>query len=110
MKPASDAAAEDRVTLEVRHLKLVRAIVVDGGVTCARRAAARVAAGPLPAAWPTWKRRLGALLFSRVGRRMVATPAAERLIQTADTVLGELARAGGGGARLRPRPQRRDPD
>ena len=86
------AVGEDRVTLEVRHLKLVRAIVVDGGVT---RAAARLhlSQPALSRQLSDLEARLGTPLFSRVGRRMVATPAAERLLQTAETVLGELARA-----------------
>ncbi len=86
------AAGEDRVVLEVRHLKLVRAIVVDGGVT---RAGARLhlSQPALSRQLADLEARLGASLFSRVGRRMVPTPAAERLLQTAETVLGELARA-----------------
>src|SRR5262245_70204 len=86
------AANDDRIVLEVRHLKLVRAIVADGGVT---RAAARLhlSQPALSRQLADLEARLGAPLFSRVGRRMVATRAAERLIQTAETVLGELARA-----------------
>jgi LysR family transcriptional regulator for metE and metH len=83
---------DDRGTLEVRHLKLVRAIVVHGGVT---RAAARLhlSQPALSRQLSDLEERLGAPLFSRVGRRMVATPAAERLLRTAETVLSELARA-----------------
>src|SRR5512134_4034418 len=84
--------AGDRVTLEVRHLKLVRAIVGEGGVT---RAAAR-----LHLSQPAVSRqladveaRLGTPLFSRVGRRLLPTAATERLLRAAETVLGELARA-----------------
>jgi LysR family transcriptional regulator for metE and metH len=86
------AAGEDRVALEVRHLKLVRAIVAEGGVT---RASARlhVSQPALSRQLADLESRLGAPLFSRVGRRMVATPAAERLLRAAETVLGELARA-----------------
>lgn len=92
MKPPPAPAAGDRLTLEVRHLRLVRAIVTDGGVT---RAAARLhlSQPALSRQLSDLEARLGTPLFSRVGRRMVATPAAERLVRTAETVLGELARA-----------------
>jgi LysR family transcriptional regulator for metE and metH len=76
----------------VRHLKLVRAIVGEGGVT---RAAARLnlSQPALSRQLGDLEERLGTRLFERSGRRMVPTAAAERLMRTAESVLGELARA-----------------
>src|SRR5258705_13040439 len=82
----------DRVRLEVRHLKLVRAVVCEQGLT---RAAAH-----LPLTQPALSRqlaglesRLGTALFVRAGRRLRPTPAGERLVETAESVLPELERA-----------------
>jgi len=82
----------DRVSLEVRHLKLVRAIVGEGGVT---RAAARLnlSQPALSRQLGDLEERLGTRLFQRSGRRMVPTAAAERLLRAAEAVLGELTRA-----------------
>jgi LysR family transcriptional regulator, regulator for metE and metH len=86
------ARAGDRVALEVRHLKLVRAIVVEGGVT---RAAARLhlSQPALSRQLSDLEARLGTPLFTRQGRRMFPTPGAQRLLRAAETVLEELARA-----------------
>jgi LysR family transcriptional regulator for metE and metH len=94
MKPRKDAPSPggDRLTLEVRHLKLVRAIVAEGGVT---RAAARLhlSQPALSRQLSDLEARLGTPLFGRQGRRMAPLPAAERLLRAAEAVLGELARA-----------------
>ena len=90
--PRSAAPPGDRVTLEVRHLKLVRAIVGEGGVT---RAASRLhlSQPALSRQLADLEQRLGTPLFARSGRRMVPTAAAERLLRVAESVLGELSRA-----------------
>ena len=82
----------DATALEVRHLRMMRAIVRDGGVT---RAAAR-----LHLSQPALSHRLaeleavlGTRLFLRVGRRLVPTPPGERLLRVAQALLPELERA-----------------
>ena len=81
----------DPTTLEVRHLRLVRAVTEDGNLT---RAAARLHLTPsaLSHQLKELESRLGTSLFERAGRRMLATPAADRVARAADDVLGRLHR------------------
>jgi LysR family transcriptional regulator for metE and metH len=82
----------DRVRLEVRHLKLVRAVVREQGLT---RAAAHLhlTQPALSHQLAELESRLGTALFVRAGRRLRPTPAGDRLVETAESVLPELERA-----------------
>jgi LysR family transcriptional regulator, regulator for metE and metH len=77
--------------LEVRHLKLVQAIADEGGVT---KAGSRLhlTQSALSHQLKEVEERLGAPLFLRVNKRMVLTPAGERLLASAGHVLAELER------------------
>ncbi|HEU4642643.1 MAG TPA: LysR family transcriptional regulator [Gemmatimonadaceae bacterium] len=78
--------------LEVRHLKLAIAIADTGSVT---RAANRLhlTQSALSHQLKDIEDRLGTKLFLRVHRRMVLTGAGERLLASAQRVLGELTQA-----------------
>jgi len=77
--------------LEVRHLRLVRALVEEGGPT---RAAARLhlSQSAVSHQLAELEGRLGVPLFARVRRRLHLTPAGARLLDTARSVLTQLAR------------------
>jgi LysR family transcriptional regulator for metE and metH len=83
----SDAAPE---RLEVRHLRLMRAIAEAGGVT---RAAGRLHLSQSAVSHQllALERDLGAKLFDRVGKRMVPTAAGAHLVDAARRLLAELA-------------------
>jgi LysR family transcriptional regulator for metE and metH len=85
-------AQGDRVRLEVRHLKLVRAVVREQGLT---RAAAHLhlTQPALSHQLAELESRLGTALFLRAGRRLLPTPAGDRLVEAAEAVLPELERA-----------------
>src|SRR5262245_9605418 len=82
----------DRVTLEVRHLKLARAIVREQGLT---RAAAHLhlTQPALSHQLALLESRLGTALFVRAGRRLRPTSAGERLVRIAEAVLPQLETA-----------------
>jgi LysR family transcriptional regulator for metE and metH len=94
--------------LEVRHLKLVRAVAALGGLTSAGREL-HLTQSALSHQLRDVETRLGTPLFLRIGKRMVLTTAGERLLRSADEILGTLARtedairglAGGRRGRLR---------
>jgi LysR family transcriptional regulator for metE and metH len=93
---AVDLAADltgrgDQVRIEVRHLKLLRAVVREKGLT---RAAARLhlTQPALSHQLALLEERLGRPLFLRLGRRLVPTAAGERLVRAAEAVLPELER------------------
>jgi LysR family transcriptional regulator for metE and metH len=77
--------------LEIRHLRLVRAIAEEGGPT---RAAARLhlTQSAVSHQLADLEGRLGVVLFARVRRQLKLTPAGARLLDTARTLLAELAR------------------
>ncbi|NUP13231.1 MAG: LysR family transcriptional regulator [Polyangiaceae bacterium] len=77
--------------LEVRHLKLVRAIADEGGPT---RAAARLhlSQSAVSHQLAELEGRLGVQLFARVQRKLTPTVAGARLIEEARSLLSELAR------------------
>ncbi|AKU94778.1 Transcriptional activator MetR [Labilithrix luteola] len=77
--------------LEVRHLRLVRAIAEEGGAT---RAASRLhlTQSAVSHQLAELEGRLGVALFTRVRRQLVLTAAGERLVEAARTMLGDLAR------------------
>jgi LysR family transcriptional regulator for metE and metH len=76
--------------LEIRDLRLVHAIVEHGGLT---RAADRlhVTASALSHRLADLERRAGAPLFSRLGRRLVPTPAGEQLVAAAPGLFAAMA-------------------
>src|SRR5437016_58519 len=75
--------------LEVRHLKLVEAIAGEGTMT---RAAARlyITQSALSHQLAGLEETLGVALFRRVPRGMILTPAGEKLLECARSVLREL--------------------
>jgi LysR family transcriptional regulator, regulator for metE and metH len=77
--------------LEVRHLRLVRAIADEGGPT---RAAARLhlTQSAVSHQLAELEGRLGVTLFTRVRRQLKLTPAGARLLEAARTMLVDLAR------------------
>ena len=80
------------VNLEVRHLQMVTAIAEEGSVT---RAGNRLhlTQSALSHQLRDIEDRLGARIFQRLARRMVLTPAGERLLVSARAVLDQLQRA-----------------
>jgi LysR family transcriptional regulator for metE and metH len=80
------------VDLEVRHLQLVAAVAEMGSLT---RAGDRLhlTQSALSHQLRGIESRLGAPLFLRVGKRLVLTPAGERLLVSARDILERLAQA-----------------
>jgi LysR family transcriptional regulator, regulator for metE and metH len=78
--------------LEIRHLKLVAAIAETGSVTQAANRL-HLTQSALSHQLRDAEEQLGAALFERKTGHMVLTPAGERLLQSARTVLDELERA-----------------
>jgi LysR family transcriptional regulator, regulator for metE and metH len=80
-----------RMDLEVRHLRLVSEVAALGSVT---RAAERLhlTQSAISHQLRDIESRLGTPLFHRMGKRMVATPAGERVLRSAGAVLDDLRR------------------
>src|SRR5262249_55602115 len=79
------------MALEVRHLELVRAVAEAGGLTRAT-SLLTVTESALSRQLTALEEALGTRLFLRTGRRMLLTPAGERLLQSAGAVLEALRR------------------
>jgi LysR family transcriptional regulator, regulator for metE and metH len=77
--------------LEIRHLKLVREVSAAGSLTRAG-AALHLTQSALSHQLRDIESRLGTPLFLRVGKRMMLTPAGERLLRSADEVLAAIER------------------
>ena len=77
--------------LEIRHLKLVRAVTTAGSLTGAG-SVLNLTQSALSHQLRDIESRLGAALFLRVGKRMMLTPAGERLLRSADEVLEAIQR------------------
>jgi LysR family transcriptional regulator for metE and metH len=77
--------------LEVRHLRLVREVSAAGSLTRAG-GTLHLTQSALSHQLRDIEARLGTPLFLRVGKRMVLTPAGERLLRSADDVLGAIER------------------
>jgi len=78
--------------LELRHLRLVAAVAAHQSLTRAGEAL-HLTQSALSHQLRDIEDRLGARLFQRLNRRMVATPAGQRLLASADRVLPELQAA-----------------
>jgi LysR family transcriptional regulator for metE and metH len=81
-----------RMDLEVRHLQLVAAVADVGSLTKAGDQL-HVTQSALSHQLRDIEERLGAALFLRLGRRLVLTPAGERLLESARDVLDRLRQA-----------------
>src|SRR5262245_31176262 len=77
--------------LETRHLRLVQEIAQLGGVTSASKRL-YLTQSAVSHQLLDLERRLGTPLFHRAGKKMVPTPAGQRVLATADNLLGELKR------------------
>lgn len=94
--------------IEVRHLRLVRAVAALGGLTRAGREL-HLTQSALSHQLRDVEAHFGTQIFLRVGKRMVLTTAGERLLRSADEILDTLERtegairglAGGQAGRLR---------
>ena len=80
------------VKLEVRHLKLLTAVAEKGSVTEAGRHL-HLTQSALSHQLRDAEEKLGAALFLRLGKKMVLTPAGEKLLESARKVLDELQSA-----------------
>jgi LysR family transcriptional regulator for metE and metH len=77
------------VNLEIRHLKLIAAIAETGSMTRAGNCL-HLTQSALSHQLRDAEEQLGATLFKRGNRRMTLTPAGERLLRSARTVIAEL--------------------
>jgi LysR family transcriptional regulator for metE and metH len=77
------------MSLEIRHLRLVREVSATGSLTKAG-SALHLTQSALSHQLNDIEARLGTRLFLRVGKRMVLTPAGERVLQSADHVLAMI--------------------
>lgn len=80
------------LNLEVRHLLLVKTVAETGSLTKAGERL-NLTQSALSHQLVDLERRLGTKLFHRVSKRMRLTPAGERVLASADRVLGELTHA-----------------
>jgi LysR family transcriptional regulator, regulator for metE and metH len=77
--------------LEVRHLRLVRAVAETGSLTRAG-IALNLTQSALSHQLRDIESRLGTALFLRIGKRLTLTPAGERLLRSAHEILTQLER------------------
>jgi LysR family transcriptional regulator for metE and metH len=80
------------VQLEIRHLRLLTAVAEEGSVTEAGRRL-HVTQSALSHQLRDAEEKLGTALFLRLGKKMVLTPAGEKLLESAHKVLDELSGA-----------------
>jgi LysR family transcriptional regulator for metE and metH len=79
------------MNLELRHLHLVQAVVEEGGITPAGSRLG-LSQSALSHQLGEIERRLQVALFHRSGKRLILTPAGERVLRAARSVLPELER------------------
>src|SRR6267154_4787877 len=89
MKEGKAMATNHDVRLEIRHLRLLAAVAEQGSVTEAGRHL-HVTQSALSHQLRDAEERLGTALFLRLGKKMVLTPAGEKLLTSARKVLDEL--------------------
>lgn len=77
--------------MEIRHLRLVRAIAEEGSLARAIDKL-HLTASALSHQLKEAEQQLGAQLFYRINKKMVLTPAGDRVLQAAHTILAELSR------------------
>src|SRR6476661_3658040 len=77
------------VKLEIRHLRLLAAVAQTGSVTEAGKRL-HLTQSALSHQLRDAEEKLGAALFLRLGKRMVLTPAGEKLLVSAEKVLEEF--------------------
>ena len=80
------------MSLDVRDIRLVQAVAEQGSLTRAGNVLF-LTQSALSRQLADLERRLGVQLFQRSGRRMVPTPAAERLLDSGREIIGAVARA-----------------
>lgn len=80
------------MNLEVRHLRLIVAIAKEGSITKAGNHL-YLTQSALSHQLRDAEEKLGVALFVRLNKRMVLTPAGERLLSSAQSVLEEMKRA-----------------
>ena len=80
------------MSLEMRHLKVVAAIAEEGSVTKAGMRL-HLTQSALSHQLHDAEEQLGQPLFERHSRKMVLTPAGERLLRSARSVFEEIERA-----------------
>jgi LysR family transcriptional regulator for metE and metH len=80
------------MALEVRDIRLIQAVSEQGSLTRAGNVLF-LTQSALSRQLADLEKRLGVLLFQRSGRRMVPTPAAERLLDSGRQIMGAVARA-----------------
>ena len=78
--------------LEVRHLRLIRAIAEEGSVTKAGNRL-YLTQSALSHQLRDLEAKLGATLFARVNKKMLLTSAGQRILRAANEILDQLARA-----------------
>ncbi len=75
--------------MEIRDLRLVKAIVEEGGVTRAS-SSLHLSQSALSHQLKELEYRIGAAVFDRVGKKMVPTQAGDALLRLADEILGKI--------------------
>jgi LysR family transcriptional regulator for metE and metH len=80
------------MNLEVRHLKLIEAIAKEGSITKAGNHL-YLTQSALSHQLRDAEEKLGVQLFVRLNKKMILTPAGERLLSSAHAVLDEMKRA-----------------
>lgn len=78
--------------MEVRHLKLIKAIVEEGGISRAKESL-HLSQSALSYQLKEAEQQLGAPLFYRRNKKLVLTPVGEKWYQTAGRILQELEEA-----------------
>jgi LysR family transcriptional regulator for metE and metH len=77
--------------IEVRHLRLIQSIAEEGSVTNAGKRL-YLSQSALSHQLRDVEEKLGVSLFTRLNKRMILTPAGERLLGAARKILDELKR------------------